>query len=118
MGFVCPGSAGQVASVIFRDATSDGFASGPRSRIVSITAAMADGMFVSAYGGMQFLKRFFGANETREELFLFVHVPKTGGQTLRDCFIRQLVFHREFIHLGHDAEEKSGELRLLPIDIP
>src|SRR5437667_7474655 len=118
MGFVGPGSAVQVASVIFRDATSDGCACGPRSRIVSITAAMAGGTFVSAYGVMQFLKRFFGANETREELFLFVHVPKTGGQTLRDCFIRQLVFHLEFIHLGPDGEQKSGELRLLPIDIP
>ena len=77
---------------------------------------MAGGTFVSAYGGMQFLKRFLGANETGEELFLFVHVPKTGGQTLRDCFIRQLVFHREFIHLGPTGEQKAAELGLLPFE--
>jgi hypothetical protein len=35
-----------------------------------------------------------------DELFVFVHIPKTGGQTLRNHFIKHLVFHEEFIHLG------------------
>ena len=35
-----------------------------------------------------------------DELFVFVHIPKTGGQTLRNHFIKHLTFHDEFIHLG------------------
>jgi len=44
-------------------------------------------------------------------LYLFVHIPKTGGQTLRNHFIKHLVFHQEFIHLGpygvQDAEKRG-----------
>jgi hypothetical protein len=49
-----------------------------------------------------------------EELFIFAHVPKTGGQTLRDCFRRHLEFHREFIHLGPFGEEDASKRGLLP----
>jgi hypothetical protein len=49
-----------------------------------------------------------------EELFLFVHLPKTGGQTLRNCFIKHLEFHRTFIHLGPYGEKKATELGLSP----
>lgn len=51
-----------------------------------------------------------------EELFLFVHLPKTGGQTLRNCFIKHLEFHRSFIHLGPHGEQKANELGLAPFD--
>ena len=33
-------------------------------------------------------------------LYLFVHIPKTAGQTLRDHFIKHLDFHETFVHLG------------------
>ena len=49
-----------------------------------------------------------------EELFLFVHLPKTGGQTLRDSFRKHLDFHREFIHLGTLGEEDAANRGLLP----
>lgn len=52
--------------------------------------------------------------QQREELFLFAHLPKTGGQTLRDCFRKHLEFHREFIHLGTFGEEDAAKRGLLP----
>jgi len=46
-----------------------------------------------------------------DDLFVFVHIPKTGGQTLRNHFIKHLTFHEEFIHLGPygiaDAERRG-----------
>jgi len=53
-------------------------------------------------------------DDRREELFLFAHLPKTGGQTLRDCFRKHLEFHREFIHLGPFGEEDAAKRGLLP----
>ena len=59
------------------------------------------------------LSRAKGDQRT-EQLFLFAHLPKTGGQTLRDCFRRHLEFHREFIHLGPFGEEDAAKRGLLP----
>lgn len=43
--------------------------------------------------------------------YLFVHIPKTGGQSLRNHFIEHLVFHEDFIHLGpygiEDAKKRG-----------
>jgi hypothetical protein len=47
-------------------------------------------------------------------VFIFFHVPKTGGQTLRDFFIKHLVFHEEFIHLGPYGRGKEAALGLKP----
>ena len=49
-----------------------------------------------------------------EEVFIFAHLPKTGGQTLRDCFRKHLEFHREFIHLGPFGEEDAAKRGLEP----
>jgi hypothetical protein len=70
---------------------------------------------------MQVLSNLFsrmrGANnDGGEELFLFAHLPKTGGQTLRNCFRRHLEFHREFIHLGPFGENDAAKLGLLPFE--
>jgi hypothetical protein len=50
------------------------------------------------------------------EVFLFVHIPKTGGQTLREFFRRNLVFHQEFIHLGPGGFELERQLGLPPFE--
>jgi hypothetical protein len=51
-----------------------------------------------------------------DELFLFVHLPKTGGQTLRSFFMKQLAFHREFIHLGPYGLKDAHDRGLLPYE--
>jgi len=48
-----------------------------------------------------------------KEIFIFAHIPKTDGQTLRNCFMRHLQLHREFIHLGPYGE-KDAAARGLP----
>jgi hypothetical protein len=50
------------------------------------------------------------------ELFVFVHIPKTGGQTLRNHFITHLVFHEEFIHLGPYGMADAQQRGLLPFE--
>jgi hypothetical protein len=69
---------------------------------------------------LKFFKRWGtlsnGWSAAQEELFLFVHLPKTGGQTLRNFFSRHLVFHQEFIHLGPYGLQKAQELNLLPFE--
>lgn len=50
-------------------------------------------------------------HDASEFLYIFLHIPKTGGQTLRDHFIKHLTLHDDFIHLGplgeNDAEAKG-----------
>jgi len=50
------------------------------------------------------------------ELFVFVHIPKTGGQTLRNHFIKYLAFHEEFIHLGPYGMADATRRGLLPFE--
>jgi hypothetical protein len=50
------------------------------------------------------------------ELFLFVHMPKTGGQSLRNFFMKHLTLHREFIHLGPRGLKEAHDLGLLPYE--
>jgi hypothetical protein len=49
-----------------------------------------------------------------QEIFIFAHIPKTGGQTLRNCFMRHLELHREFIHLGPYGEKDAAAQGLHP----
>jgi hypothetical protein len=49
-----------------------------------------------------------------KEIFIFAHIPKTGGQTLRNCFMRHLQLHREFIHLGPYGEKDAAARGLPP----
>ena len=49
-------------------------------------------------------------------LFLFVHIPKTAGQTLRDHFIRHMNLHETFIHLGPYGIEDAQRLGLEPFE--
>ncbi len=49
-----------------------------------------------------------------QEIFIFAHIPKTGGQTLRNCFMRHLQLHRELIHLGPFGEKDAAARGLLP----
>jgi Sulfotransferase family len=51
-----------------------------------------------------------------DELFLFVHLPKTGGQSLRHFFMKHLAFHREFIHLGPYGLKDAQDRGLLPYE--
>ncbi|MBW1699174.1 MAG: hypothetical protein JRH18_15545 [Deltaproteobacteria bacterium] len=39
-------------------------------------------------------------NENRKHVYLFAHLPKTGGQTLRDHFAKHMKLHEDFVHLG------------------
>lgn len=50
------------------------------------------------------------------DLFVFAHIPKTGGQTLRNHFIKHLRFHDEFIHLGPYGIAEAEKLGLPPFD--
>lgn len=45
---------------------------------------------------------------------LICHVPKTGGQTLRNHLIRQMVFHETFIHLGPYGRLEEERMGLAP----
>jgi len=49
-----------------------------------------------------------------ETLHIVMHVPKTGGQTLRDHFRHNLAFHSEFIHLGPFGVEDAKRQGLQP----
>jgi hypothetical protein len=49
-----------------------------------------------------------------DNLHIVMHVPKTGGQTLRDHLRAKLVFHSEFIHLGPYGESRAKQLGLSP----
>jgi hypothetical protein len=49
-----------------------------------------------------------------KEIFIFAHIPKTDGQTLRNCFMRHLQLHREFIHLGPYGEKDAAARGLPP----
>ena len=51
----------------------------------------------------------------QDEVFIFVHLPKTGGQTLRNSFAK-LQLHREFIHLGPFGQQDAARLGLLPFN--
>lgn len=51
-----------------------------------------------------------------DELFVFVHIPKTGGQSLRNHFIKHLAFHEEFIHLGPHGIADAQRRGLLPFE--
>jgi hypothetical protein len=53
---------------------------------------------------------------TNNELFVFVHIPKTGGQTLRNHFIKHLIFHEEFIHLGPYGIADAQRRGLVPFE--
>jgi hypothetical protein len=55
-------------------------------------------------------------NAATDEVFIFVHLPKTGGQTLRGFFEKALVFHREAIHLGPYGIKQAETLGLLPFE--
>jgi len=57
-----------------------------------------------------------GQPDGKEEVFLFAHLPKTGGQSLRDCFRKHLQFHREFIHLGPFGDDDAATLGLGPFE--
>ncbi len=48
------------------------------------------------------------------EVFLFVHVPKTGGSSLVDAFERHLELGRDFIHLGSLGRDRDHQLGLPP----
>ncbi|MEO8460165.1 MAG: sulfotransferase family 2 domain-containing protein [Dokdonella sp.] len=48
-----------------------------------------------------------------KSVYLFVHIEKTAGQTLRDHFIRHMRFHENFIHLGFYGERVARESGLL-----
>jgi hypothetical protein len=50
------------------------------------------------------------------ELFVFVHVPKTGGQTLRKFFTEHLEFHKTFVHLGPAGIEDARRIGLAPFE--
>ena len=52
----------------------------------------------------------------QHEIFIFVHLPKTGGQTLRNSFTKHLELHREFIHLGPFGQQDAARLGLLPFE--
>ena len=47
-----------------------------------------------------------------KNLFLFVHVAKTGGTTVRKFFAQALTPHKTFIHLGEPTytQEKAAGL--------
>jgi hypothetical protein len=47
-------------------------------------------------------------------LFLFVHVAKTGGTTIRQFLAQKLVPQKTFIHLGEPAFSQEKAARLLP----
>jgi hypothetical protein len=49
-----------------------------------------------------------------EDLHIVMHVPKTGGQTLRDHLQTKLAFHTEFIHLGPKGDSRAKQLGLAP----
>ena len=51
-----------------------------------------------------------------QPLYLFVHIPKTGGQSLRDHFIEHLEWHRTFIHLGPLGERDAAARGLAPFE--
>src|SRR4051812_47822736 len=55
-------------------------------------------------------------NAAPDEVFVFVHLPKTGGQTLRGFFEKALIFHEEAIHLGPYGIKKAEALGLLPFE--
>jgi len=56
------------------------------------------------------------ARPGKDELFIFVHLPKTGGQTLRNCFAKHFKLHREFIHLAPFGQKDAERLGLLPFE--
>ena len=51
-----------------------------------------------------------------EPLYIFFHIPKTGGQSLRDCFKASLRPQEEFIHLGPNGRKEAASLGLLPFE--
>lgn len=51
-----------------------------------------------------------------DEVFIFAHIPKTGGQTLRRFFESVMVFHKEFIHLGPYGIRHAQRLGLAPFE--
>ena len=55
-------------------------------------------------------------DKSLDEVFIFVHLPKTGGQTLRNSFTKHLELHREFIHLGPFGRQDAARLGLLPFE--
>ena len=48
------------------------------------------------------------------DLHVVMHVPKTGGQTIRDHLRQHLAFHYEFIHLGPFGEGHARAIGLAP----
>ena len=49
-----------------------------------------------------------------EPVFAFIHIPKTGGQTLCHHFCKHLVLHETFIHLGRMGRNDADERGLAP----
>ena len=57
------------------------------------------------------------ADFRNHNLYVFFHIPKTGGTTLRDHFNLCLRPHDEFIHLGPEGIADATRLGLPPFDI-
>ena len=49
-------------------------------------------------------------------VYIFAHIPKTGGQTLRNHFAEHLKFHEEFIHLGRFGVDDATRRGLPPFE--
>lgn len=49
-------------------------------------------------------------------LYIFAHLPKTGGQTLRHHFTKHLKRHEEFIHLGPWGYKDEQNLGMIPFE--
>jgi hypothetical protein len=49
-------------------------------------------------------------------VYVFWHVPKIGGQTLRDHFADQLGLNRGFVHLGRYGDEDREAKGLPPFE--
>jgi len=50
------------------------------------------------------------------DVFIFIHIPKTGGQSLRDHFIEHLTLHQTFVHLGNYGRRLAREAGLPPFE--
>jgi len=51
------------------------------------------------------------------KLFVFAHIPKTGGTSLRAHFQKHLVNHEQFVHLSEKGDNDAIKHGLLPFNM-